>query len=148
MYELAVILITLAGLVIGLVYIGKRKLRWFKPNKQKEKRRRSKKRRRRGDGAVNMTNVFTFESDSGSDIGLLGLSNGDDDSDEEYEDGYYYKPSMMNVPLTASSSLSSILIRSNIGAPIDEAMLEFTPALPPLSSTIRNKRKDTNESHL
>ena len=119
MYEFATILITIAVLVIGLVYIGKRKLRWFKTNKQKEKRRRSKKRRRRGDDAVNMTNVFTFESDSGSDIGLMGLSNGEDGDDDEDEDGYDHNPSMMNAPLTASSSLSSTLVRSNIGVPID-----------------------------
>ena len=119
MYEFAAILITIAVLVMGLVYIGKRKLRWFKTNKQKEKRRRSKKRRRRGDDAVNMTNVFTFESDSGSDIGLMGLSNGEDRDDSEDEDGYDHNPSMMNAPLTASSSLSSALVRSNIGVPID-----------------------------
>jgi len=150
MYEFAAILITIAVLVMGLVYIGKRKLRWFKTNKQKEKRRRSKKRRRRGDDAVNMTNVFTFESDSGSDIGLMGLSNGEDGDDEEDEDGYDYNPSMMDVPLTASSSLSSTLVRSNIGAPIDDAMLEFPPASPSFRSTISNKRKNipnTNESH-
>lgn len=135
MYELATILIIIAVLAIGLVYIGKIKLRWFKTNKQKEKRRRSKKRRRRGDDAVNMTNVFTFESDSGSDIGLLGLSNGEDDSDDEDEDGYDYNPSMMDVPLTASRSLSSTLIRSNIGAPMDDVMLEFPPVALPFSST-------------
>ena len=119
MYEFATILITIAVLVMGLVYIGKRKLRWFKTNKQKEKRRRSKKRRRRGDDAVNMTNVFTFESDSGSDIGLMGLSNGEDGDDDEDEDGYDHNHSMMNAPLAASSSLSSTLVRSNIGVPID-----------------------------